>query len=117
MVSSRWASGSPPNSTLTAYPDVAATTNPGPVSVKFRKVMPKWSYKSAQSQVAVTNYSRYGQRLRLQKRANGTWKTVRSVTVTSGTTSWTAKTGRGTWRLSSVSNTKMAVRVSCSWRS
>ena len=65
----------------------------------------------------MTNYSRYGQTLRLQKRVNGAWKNFRPVIVTSGKTTWTAKTGRGTWRLSSLANRKMAARVSGSWKS
>lgn len=64
----------PHNTGVTAYADAAATTNASSFSVKYTKVLPRWSYKRAASKVTVTNYSRYGQTLRLQKRVNGTWK-------------------------------------------
>ena len=107
----------PDNATLTAYSDATATTNASSFSANYTKVMPKWSYTKTTSKVTVTNYSRYGQTLRLQKRVNGAWKNFRPVIVTSGKTTWTAKTGRGTWRLSSLANRKMAARVSGSWKS
>ena len=106
----------PHNTTFTAYYDATPTSDNSSRSVKYTKVKPKWSYKKSKSKVTVTNYSRYGQTLKLQKRVNGKWKKIRSVHVTSGKKSWTARTGKGTWRLSSLSNSKMAARTSPSWK-
>ena len=76
-------------------------------------VRPRWAYRHTSTRVYVTNYLIYGQQLLLQKRSGGSWKTTASVKVTKK--SWSAKAGKGTWRLRSVANNKLTLRASTAW--
>ena len=79
----------------------------------FTLVRPRWAYRHTSTRVYVTNYSIYGQQLLLQRRSGGRWATTASVKVTSKY--WSAKAGKGTWRLRSVANSKLTLRASTAW--
>lgn len=80
----------------------------------YKLVRPSWSVRHTRSRVYVTNYSRYGQKLALQKKSNGVWKTVKSVSVTRKY--WSVTAGKGTWRLHSYANSKLASRFAPVWK-
>lgn len=82
--------------------------------VSYHRVAPRWKYRHTKTKVTVTNYSRYGQKLSLQKKSGSKWKTVKSIKVTKKTWSVTAK--QGTWRLLSHANSNLASRTSASWK-
>lgn len=84
-------------------------------TIKYTRVLPKWTYHYTATKIAVTNYSIYKQKLALQKISGGRWKTVSSITVSKS--SWTPKTGRGTWRLVSYANSSLTYRISPRWHS
>lgn len=94
----------------------AGTASVGRSSGKtvYRRVVPKWKVSHTSSRATVWNYSRYGQTIKLQKRVGKKWVTKKSSKVKSA--KWTAKAGKGTWRIYSSANSSLAARTSPAWK-
>lgn len=99
--------------TFTATYSGGSTIGKSSASRRFTLVRPRWAYRQTGTRIYVTNYSAYGQQLLLQQRSGGRWTTTASVTVKSKY--WSAKAGKGTWRLRSVANSRLALRASAAW--
>lgn len=102
------------NATITAKFAGTGSQDNSSGKITYRRVVPNWTVTHTASKVSVINYSVYKQTMKLQKLTGTKWVTKESVKVKS--VKWSAKAGKGTWRVYSSANSLLAARTSPTWK-